>query len=282
MKRRIEEKKFIFTKNLQKYILSLYIYKTESRLCHRVILTLRMQIAKTMTILCLVLVFVIGLFCIPSSINELVNALQMTDNETERNADEFFPFDNLSCIDELKVNLSSENDIIHSNATPDVVEDNEVKKELQKGDNTSTDGKLKQEKLNFGGYLCEEQQPQQQHLNSGCYPRKVFVSWSRVRSYLVRNIGLPIPGTLEIDSLEVMRCREFLYPCNHRHQIYCHVTVEENREITMPVRDVNNEYVGNLTLSYVQDKKCQCKDQMPFRDEIDDPPYIFEANVILY
>ena len=112
----------------------------------------------------------------------------------------------------------------------------------------------------------------------GCQPRKIFISWANVRSYLVHNRKASIPGTWIGEPLEVLRCRNFLDPC--RDGQYCRVEMEECRETVMEISLKDGQKVANLTVYFVQDKKCQCAFIEPIIDDINAPPFIYNATVI--
>lgn len=114
-------------------------------------------------------------------------------------------------------------------------------------------------------------------LDSGCQPRKTFIRWNDVRSYLVRARLAHIPGTWLGKSLEVMRCRDSLDPCGE-DGFFCRVSKEEERETEMELRD-NQRVVANLTLKYIQDSRCECLSTKFVGDELESPPFIFNATV---
>ena len=112
----------------------------------------------------------------------------------------------------------------------------------------------------------------------GCQPRKIYISWANVRIYLVRNRIASIPGTWIGEPLKVLRCRNFLDPCGHGQ--YCSVEMEERRETVMEISLKDGQKVANLTVYYVQDKTCDCAFTEPIIEDINSPPYIYNATVI--
>ena len=112
----------------------------------------------------------------------------------------------------------------------------------------------------------------------GCQPRKIFISWANVRSYLIHNRIASIPGTWIGEPLEVLRCRNFLDPC--RYGQYCSVEIEECRKTVMEISLKDGQKVANLTVYFVQDKTCDCAFTEPIIDDINSPPYIYNTTVI--
>ena len=108
-----------------------------------------------------------------------------------------------------------------------------------------------------------------------CKARNVFISWERVRDYLVRQKSISIPGTWIGQPLMVKRCRNFLSPCSYKY--YCSVSQEENVERYMKIVNDNQEHVANITLYFNQDKICTCNVDMSVVDNIDSVPYIYNV-----
>ena len=117
-----------------------------------------------------------------------------------------------------------------------------------------------------------------------CEPRKIFISWSNVRSYMVHNRIASIPGTWIGEPLEVQRCRDFLCPCRGAVDFFCGVQSEKIRVKEMDIALIDNlkKMIAKLFIYFVEDNECVCKKTKQVVDDIEHPPYIFNVSVVRY
>lgn len=114
-----------------------------------------------------------------------------------------------------------------------------------------------------------------------CHPVNVFIKWSLIRMYLIKNLKKQIPNIYKGASLKVRRCLPFMTNgCDFKEKSVCSVIKEEvvNRNITLMTH--NGNLFKYYEILFVQHKECACNEMDRNNDYPYDPPVIYYGSFI--
>ena len=108
-----------------------------------------------------------------------------------------------------------------------------------------------------------------------CHPMDVFIRWSVIRQYLLKNVGASIPNIYEGTPLRVRRCLYFMTSCSYSEAL----CLASNDDLTVGIVTVTSgdEVFGYYHLLFTEDIECTCTNKTAKKDSVDypwEPPFI--------